>query len=104
MAGGSGTRFWPLSRNEKPKQFLKLFSDNTLIQETVARLDGYIPEENVMVVTIEQYTGLVKDQVPHLLSERLIGEPLALITYPCIAAADALIMVDASDYTMLVFP
>lgn len=104
MAGGAGTRFWPLSRNEKPKQFLKLFSEKTLIQETVARLDDYIPRENVMVVTNEQYTELVKNQVPDLLPERLIGEPMARNTAPCIAAAAALLLADDPDATMIVMP
>src|SRR5690625_5833289 len=57
-----------------------------------------------MVVTNEQYTGLVKDQVPHLLPERLIGEPMARNTAPCIAAAAALLLADDPDATMIVLP
>ena len=51
LAGGRGERFWPLSRQENPKQLLKLTSDKTMIHETIARLDGFIPMENILVVT-----------------------------------------------------
>lgn len=104
MAGGAGTRFWPLSRSEKPKQFLKLFSKKTLIQETVDRLEGFITHDNIMVVTNEQYLGIVNEQIPNLLPRRLIGEPFARNTAPCIAAAAALLLAEDPDATMIVMP
>ena len=64
MAGGVGTRFWPLSRNEKPKQFLDILNDGTtLIQDTVNRFNGLCPRENIYVVTSEDHRNLVIDQV-----------------------------------------
>lgn len=104
MAGGAGTRFWPLSRSEKPKQFLKLFSDKTLIQETVDRLEGFVQSDHIMVVTNEQYSGIVRSQVPDLLPGRLIGEPFARNTAPCIATAAALLLAEDPDATMIVMP
>ncbi|MGB0145172.1 MAG: sugar phosphate nucleotidyltransferase [Akkermansiaceae bacterium] len=51
LAGGSGTRFWPLSRNAKPKQLLNLFDDTTLLDQTISRLEGLIPVENILILT-----------------------------------------------------
>lgn len=104
MAGGAGTRFWPLSRNEKPKQFLKLFSEKTLIQETADRLEGFVSRDNIMVVTNEQYSAIVRSQIPDLLPRRLIGEPFARNTAPCVAAAAALLLAEDPDAIMIVMP
>ena len=51
LAGGSGTRFWPLSRNSRPKQLLDLFGDGTLLEQTIRRLDGLVPLENILILT-----------------------------------------------------
>ncbi len=59
LAGGSGERFWPLSRRARPKQFLQLISDRSLIEETVARLEGLVPQERVFILTnVEQEAAL----------------------------------------------
>jgi len=85
MAGGRGERFWPYSTDEKPKQFLSLFGEKTMIQLTVERLKGLIPVEKVFVVTGEMYVGLVKKQLPELPDKNIIIEPVGRNTAPCIA-------------------
>ena len=66
MAGGRGTRFWPLSTDEKPKQFLNLIGDETMIQMTVNRIKPSIPLERIFVCTGRKYVDLVKKQLPEL--------------------------------------
>ncbi len=89
MAGGSGTRFWPKSISSKPKQFLSLFGEQTMLQNTVSRLDGWIQREDWRVVTNESYRELVQSQLPWIANDQIIGEPVAKNTAPCIAAAAA---------------
>ena len=89
MAGGSGTRFWPRSTKEKPKQFLKIFGDQTMLQDTVERISPLIPAERVWVITNERYIQLVKDQLPNVPDSNIIGEPVARNTAPCVASAAA---------------
>ena len=64
MAGGIGTRFWPRSRKAHPKQFLSVFDDSTLIQNTVARLQGLVPPERCLIVTHERYVEQTKTSLP----------------------------------------
>lgn len=104
MAGGVGARFWPMSRKERPKQFLKLFSQNTLIQQTSKRLEGFIKPEHVMVITNNDYTHFVRDQLPGTNQSYVIGEPVAKNTAPCIASAAAVLMVDDPEAVMVVMP
>lgn len=104
MAGGTGTRFWPLSKKRKPKQFLKLFSERTLLQETVDRLDGFIPESRAMVITNRDYRQWVSEQIPDIPGEFIIGEPVAKNTAPCIAAAAAVLLKNDTDAVMMVMP
>ena len=75
MAGGAGTRFWPLSTEERPKQFLTLFGEQSLLQQSYGRLEGLIPPERIIVATSERYVGLVREQIPQLPAENIIGEP-----------------------------
>lgn len=89
MAGGSGTRFWPKSIPTKPKQFLSLFGDQTMLQNTVNRLDGWIQREDWRVVTNASYRELVQHQLPWMSQGQILGEPVAKNTAPCIAAAAA---------------
>ena len=91
MAGGRGTRFWPLSTDEKPKQFLKLLSDRTMIQNTVDRILPIIPIERIFVCTSHKYLELVKEQLPELPERNIIVEPEGRNTAPCIALS-AIIM------------
>lgn len=75
MAGGKGTRFWPLSTEEKPKQFLNLIGDKTMIQMTIDRVKPIIPIERIFVCTGEKYIDLVKEQLPELPEKNIIVEP-----------------------------
>jgi len=86
MAGGIGSRFWPMSRTNFPKQFLDILNTGkTLIQQTFDRFAHFIPVENVYVVTSEEYKQIVKDQLPQLPVENILCEPSRKNTAPCIA-------------------
>jgi mannose-1-phosphate guanylyltransferase len=86
MAGGIGSRFWPMSRTDYPKQFLDILnSGRTLIQSTYDRFATFIPKENIYVVTAEQYESIVKEQLPELNPENILCEPSRKNTAPCIA-------------------
>ncbi len=102
MAGGSGTRFWPMSTQERPKQFLKLFGDRTMLQTSVERLDGFIPLERCMILANEQHLDLIREQLPGLPPSLLVGEPVARNTAPCIALAARLLLERDPDAVMVV--
>ena len=104
MAGGTGTRFWPKSTSKHPKQFLKLFGKETMIQQTVSRLAPDIDSENVLVVTNADYISFVKNQLPSVPDHQIIGEPVARNTAPCVAAAAAVLHKTDPDSTMIVLP
>src|SRR5690554_6767885 len=104
MAGGSGTRFWPKSTKALPKQFLKLFGDGTMIQNTAQRIEQLIPQERILVVTNDRYVDIVKDQLPSVPEENIVGEPVAKNTAPCVAIAAELLYQKDPDATMVVLP
>lgn len=104
MAGGKGTRFWPLSTEEKPKQFLKLIGEDTMIQMTVNRIKPIIPIERIFVCTGEMYVHLVKDQLPELPERNIIIEPEGRNTAPCIALSALVIKRYYEDSNMIVLP
>lgn len=104
MAGGKGTRFWPLSTEEKPKQFLNLIGDKTMIQMTVSRILPIIPIERVFICTGEMYVDLVKEQLPELPERNIIVEPEGRNTAPCIALSSLVISRYYKDSTMVVLP
>ena len=86
MAGGIGSRFWPMSRTNYPKQFLDiLHTGKTLIQSTFDRFASFIPTENIFVVTSNEYVNIVKHQLPKLPLQNILGEPSRKNTAPCIA-------------------
>lgn len=86
MAGGIGTRFWPMSRTNFPKQFLDILNiGKTLIQTTFDRFASFIPVENIYVVTSEEYVNIVKSQLPKLPLQNILAEPSRKNTAPCIA-------------------
>ncbi len=111
MAGGVGTRFWPLSRMKKPKQFLDILgSGKTLLQMTVSRFEGIIPLQNIIVVTGKDYVNLVQEQLPDLPAANILSEPMPKNTAPCVALAcykiltlnpEANIVVSPSDHLIL---
>lgn len=84
MAGGTGTRLWPLSRVDKPKQFQAFTSEKTLIQETFFRASTIVSPEHIFVSTGQKYTNLTQEQLPSIPREQLIIEPLARNTAPAI--------------------
>ncbi len=88
MAGGVGSRFWPLSTPEYPKQFIDILGcGRTLIQLTVDRFKGICPMQNFWVVTNAKYVDIVKQQLPDILADHILAEPAARNTAPCIAWA-----------------
>lgn len=91
MAGGVGTRFWPMSRRRQPKQFLPLLGKKSLFQEAVDRIRAEVPSERIIVATNCDYVKEVRRQVPAIPPGNIIGEPVGRNTAPCIGAAAALI-------------
>lgn len=86
MAGGIGSRFWPMSRSNYPKQFLDILNTGqTLIQQTFLRYKKMVPVENIFIVTSREYTDVVKKQLPDLPEENILAEPSRKNTAPCIA-------------------
>lgn len=104
MAGGSGTRFWPKSTKALPKQFLNLFGKGTMIQNTADRIKEIIPQERIMVVTNENYVPIVKEQLPKVPAENIVGEPVAKNTAPCVAIAAELLYKKDPEAIMVVLP
>jgi mannose-1-phosphate guanylyltransferase len=104
MAGGSGTRFWPTSRNASPKQLLDLAGGRTMIQATVDRLGELASPERTLVVTNRRLVDAISQQLPDLPPESLIGEPCKRDTAPCIGLAAALVSRNDPDAVMVVMP
>ena len=88
MAGGIGSRFWPYSRKNKPKQFLDFFgTGQTLLQLTFDRYSKVVPKENIFIITNAQYEAMVKEQLPDLKTDCILLEPTRRNTATCIAWA-----------------
>lgn len=87
MAGGAGTRFWPASRRDVPKQLLPLAGERTMIQATVDRLEGLVQPEHILVVTNERLVDAIRKQLPELPPESIVGEPCKRDTAPCVGFA-----------------
>ena len=104
MAGGSGTRFWPLSRARLPKQLLKLTGGRTMIQATADRLEDLVPAERTWVITNQSLAGAIAQQLPQLAPQRIVGEPCKRDTAPAIGLAALLLQAGDADATMLVMP
>lgn len=110
MAGGVGSRFWPVSRTEFPKQFIDFFGvGKTLIQSTYDRFLKICPPENIFIVTNEIYTEIIKQQIPGISDNQILAEPVMRNTAPCISYGsmkiaqlnpDANIVVAPSDHTI----
>ncbi len=105
MAGGSGTRFWPMSRQGRPKQFLKVISERSMIQLTVDRLMPMIPLNDIYIVTAADQVDLVQEHLPALPAENIIIEPFGMNTAPCIALSVQYLKSRYSeDTSMIVLP
>ncbi|MBW1675265.1 MAG: NTP transferase domain-containing protein [Deltaproteobacteria bacterium] len=90
MAGGMGTRFWPLSTERIPKQFLNLFGDRTLLQKSFDRVSNLVPPERILVLTNVAFISMVKEQLPQIPVENIIGEPIRRDTAAAVSLAAVL--------------
>lgn len=104
MAGGVGSRFWPRSKEKTPKQLLKIFGENTMIQDTVERLDGLVENENIYVITNKVQREEIISQLSHVPSENIIEEPFGRNTAACIGLASIIIEKKDDDAVMIVLP
>lgn len=105
MAGGVGSRFWPYSREKKPKQFLDALSTgSTLIQQTYERFLNVCPKENIFIVTNVKYVDLIKEQLPEILDSQILREPFKRDTAPCIAYVSQKIYLKNKNATIIVSP
>ena len=104
MAGGKGTRFWPKSTEEMPKQFLKLIDDKTMIELTYERLLNIIPNDRIFVVTGEKYKNIVEKQLNKLPKRNIIIEPEGRNTTPCILLSCLYIKQIYNDAQLVVLP
>jgi mannose-1-phosphate guanylyltransferase len=104
LAGGSGERFWPLSRRARPKQLLQLVSDKTLLEETVDRLDGLVPPERTLILTNVDQEAAVRKLLPDLQPENIVAEPAKRDTAAAVALATAWVAARDHRATMLVLP
>lgn len=105
MAGGTGVRFWPVSRAAKPKQFLDVAdTGKTFIQSTYERFLRVVPKENILIVTGDRYRDIVMEQLPDLAPENLLLEPYSRNTAPCIAYATYTLLKRDPQARMVVTP
>lgn len=104
LAGGSGQRFWPLSRDHLPKQLLKLFGSKTLLEMTVDRLEGLVPKENILILTNQQQEAAVRALFPELPEQNIIAEPEKRDTAPAIAIGVGWVVARDPAATMFVLP
>jgi mannose-1-phosphate guanylyltransferase len=105
MAGGIGSRFWPLSRVNHPKQFLDILgTGKTLIQQTYDRFLKLVPKENIYVITAQEYMGVTQEQLPDLPRHNILGEPFRKNTAPCIAYISFKLQQMNPDAALIVAP
>lgn len=105
MAGGIGERFWPMSKTNKPKQFLNLIDSNkSMIRLTIERISSIIEYKDIFVITNEKYKDIIFNQLSILPKENIIFEPLSKNTAPCIALATAIIKKKYNDANIIVLP
>ncbi len=104
LAGGSGTRFWPLSRDARPKQLLKLFGEETLLEQTIQRLEGLVPTENILILTNAAQIDAVREVATMLPAENIFAEPAKRDTAPAVALGVGLVAARDPDATMMVLP
>ncbi len=104
LAGGSGERFWPLSRRTRPKQLLRLVSDRTLLEETIARLDGLVPPERILILTNVEQEKSVRDLLKRFPKENIVAEPSKRDTAAAVALGAGWVAARDHAATMLVLP
>lgn len=105
LAGGKGKRLWPVSRGERPKQFIDFFgTGRTLLQSTYDRFAQLLPEENIIVCTSREFVGLVREQLPGITDDRIIAEPIHRNTAPSVAWANRRIRLRCPEARIIVSP
>ncbi|MCF8260625.1 MAG: NTP transferase domain-containing protein [Melioribacteraceae bacterium] len=104
MAGGVGSRFWPRSRKKSPKQLLNIFGQNTMIQNTVDRLDGFVEKDHIYIITNKVQKAIVEEQLPEIPSANIIAEPEGRNTAPCVGLAASIISQKVEDAVIITLP
>jgi mannose-1-phosphate guanylyltransferase len=104
MAGGVGSRFWPRSKERKPKQLIRIAGENTMIQDTVKRLNGLVKKENIFVITNKIQKLRVKEQLPEIPEENIIDEPFGKNTAACIGLASVLVKAKNKEAVTITLP
>lgn len=106
MAGGAGTRFWPASREHRPKQFLDILGiGKTLLQMTFDRFLKVCPKENIFIISNEKYSDLIKEQLPDLQDHQILEEPVRRNTAPCVAyATHKIAQLGGEDANVIIAP
>lgn len=104
LAGGSGERFWPMSRRARPKQLLKLISQKTLLEETISRLEGLTPPENILVLTNVEQEAAVRELLSGLPAENIVAEPAKRDTAAAVALGAGWVAARDHSATMIVLP
>jgi mannose-1-phosphate guanylyltransferase len=104
MAGGSGTRFWPKSRRNRPKQLLRLFGDGTMLQQTVERIAPLVPAERIAIITGFDQAEAVRAQLPELPAANVVAEPCPRDTAACVGLAAQIVARSDAEGTMIVMP
>jgi mannose-1-phosphate guanylyltransferase len=102
MAGGAGTRLWPLSSNDKPKHFLKLFGGRSLIELTVDKLKGHVPAERIIILTSVKYRAVAQETLPQIPPENFVYEPCLRDTASAIGLAATMMKTRCPEATMIV--
>lgn len=107
MAGGKGERFWPKSREDQPKQLIKLLSSESMLEQTVDRVRPLLPPENILILTNVSYVDAIRKLLPELPAENIIGEPARRDTAPCVALAAGIVKAksgNAPEAVMMLLP
>jgi mannose-1-phosphate guanylyltransferase len=104
MAGGSGTRFWPKSRRDRPKQLLRLVGDATMLEQTIARIEPLVPRDRILIVTGADQAAATRALLPDLPSANVIAEPCPRDTAPCVGLAASIVAKREPAATMIVMP
>ncbi len=104
MAGGVGSRFWPRSREKKPKQLLNLFDEESLIRKTVSRLSGLVSPENILVITNQAQVTAIQEELPEISVANIIAEPYGRNTAACVALSAAIVSKRDPDAVCFVLP
>ncbi|MCX6066299.1 MAG: sugar phosphate nucleotidyltransferase, partial [Chloroflexi bacterium] len=104
MAGGGGTRLWPVSRKNKPKQLLPLLGEETLLQSTVTRLTNLFPPERILIVTVSDQIAEMREQVPSIPAENYLIEPGPRGTASVVGLAAAILHQRDPQAVMVILP